>query len=78
MLGLWTLVSAGEQWTDEAKHKRIRFWVDTGLLGEARTGGHPAYLSPFVEPWEVLALLKEIAAALNANHAAQRQMLEAR
>lgn len=75
-MGLWSLVSAGEIYTDEQKDKRIRFWVDPDLFRECREGGHPAFGSPFLEPWEVLAAVKEVAAALNEDRAAQQQIVQ--
>lgn len=76
LLGLWSLVQAGE--VTDAKAKRCRFWVDPDLFRECREGHHPAFDQPFLEAWEVLAAVKTIAAELNDNHAAQAQIVDGR
>ena len=78
MLGLWSLVSAGEAFTDEDKAKRIRFWVDMGAYAEMRATGHPAFASPFFEEWEILGVMKDVAATMNADRAAQQLIMQRR
>lgn len=74
LLGLWSLVQAGEAFTDANKDRRVRLWVDMGAYTELRQAGHPAFGSPFFEPWEILGVCKEIAAYLNRDPFAQQQL----